>query len=243
MIPPRIVVGIERSDRTDDALALARTLATPASARLVLAGACEFPSIALAGANPAGLFAEESVAEGRALVARRAAELRAAGLDVEEVVSAFGSPASVLQSAAEEHEADLIVIGSTHTTPRGRLDIGADPVVARTAHQRGRGEAGHVQDRQHLQRGVVPGRQPGGRAERGPRLGRAVEGHADAPRRGDRAGRMATRGDGDGAQGAGQQPLARAPRQHATARRRVRRADDDEVRLVLLGGRLEHRRR
>lgn len=121
MIPPRIVVGIERSDRTDDALALARTLATPASARLVLAGACEFPSIALAGANPAGLFAEESVAEGRALVARRAAELRAAGLDVEEVVSAFGSPASVLQSAAEEHEADLIVIGSTHTTPRGRV--------------------------------------------------------------------------------------------------------------------------
>ena len=120
MSPPRIVVGIERSERTDDALALARMLATPA-ARLVLAGACEFPSLALGGADIAGLVAEEAVAEGRALVARRADRLRASGLDVEEVVAAFGSPASLLQSTAEEQEAELVVIGSTHTTPRGRV--------------------------------------------------------------------------------------------------------------------------
>lgn len=121
MSPPRIVVGVERSERTDDALALAQVLAAPAAARIVLAGACEFPSIALAGANIAGLFAEEAVAEARALVARRTEALRAAGLDVEEVLSTLGSPASLLQSAAEEHAAELVVIGSTHTTPRGRV--------------------------------------------------------------------------------------------------------------------------
>lgn len=121
-----IIVGIEHSERSEDALALARELAAPADAHLVLAGAAEFPMLALAGANVAGLFAEEFVLEAKTLVREKTAELRSAGVRVDEgVISTYGSPACLLQSAAEERHAALIVIGSTHTTPRGRVMPGS----------------------------------------------------------------------------------------------------------------------
>ena len=98
-----------------------RGCSRPRSARLVLAGACEFPSLALGGADIAGCSPRRPSPRGGRWWRGGPTELRAAGLDVEEVVAAFGSPASVLQSTAEEQEAELVVIGSTHTTPRGRV--------------------------------------------------------------------------------------------------------------------------
>ncbi len=108
MSPPRIVVGIERSERTDDALALARMLAAPAAARFVLAGACEFPvdrarrrehRRPVRRGGPRRRRGRSSPGETAAVRRDRPATSR-------EVVSTFGSPASLLQSAAEEQAAD-----------------------------------------------------------------------------------------------------------------------------------------
>jgi len=105
-----VIVGIERSERAADALALARRLAEP-SARLILVRA--YPG------DPT-ISGEGGTAYGRALLAEAEATLArlCAGPWMQTVAVADPHPARALARLAEEHCAAFVVLGASHT---GRL--------------------------------------------------------------------------------------------------------------------------
>src|SRR6476469_2733027 len=114
-----IVGGVDGREGGRDAIALARALAAASPARLVLAHAYLGGGI-LGGGTDAGLDAtlrEEALGMLRA-------EREALGLEADLVASPDAHPARSLQRTVEEEQADLLVVGSSHRGPVGRVLLG-----------------------------------------------------------------------------------------------------------------------
>lgn len=119
-----ILIGFDGSDQARDALALARLLGRASGARLV--AACVYP--------PVTLLARPDLADWQAAVRKGAEDsLAAVGDDaVERRVIESQSAARGLHDAAEEIEADLVVVGSCHRSRLGRVLAGS--VAERLLH-------------------------------------------------------------------------------------------------------------
>ena len=112
-----VVVGIDGRSGGRDALALARTLAP--EAQLVCAFAYPYDQMPTRGSSPAYATALEEQAE--PLLRDECGE---AGDGARRMTVADLSPARALHRVGEELETDLIVIGSSHRGPAGRLLAG-----------------------------------------------------------------------------------------------------------------------
>jgi nucleotide-binding universal stress UspA family protein len=116
-----ILVGVDGTHRSADAIALARDLAEAGGAEILLAEAVPYPTIALMGDGVATVVAQEVVQRAEERLAALAAPLRDAGLTIECATRPFLSGAFYLQSLAEERHVDLVVVGSTHSSRWGRV--------------------------------------------------------------------------------------------------------------------------
>ena len=118
---PKIIVGIDESDRSKDAVALAAQLARGSGAELVLVCAYPYDDMASRVSNAewrrsleAGAFesirrAQEEIADLPVIAPRAIAEM---------------SPAKAIQATATSERASLIVIGSSHRGALGRVLAG-----------------------------------------------------------------------------------------------------------------------
>jgi nucleotide-binding universal stress UspA family protein len=113
-----IVVGVDGRPGGRDALALARLLA-PDGARIVLAHAFPYDRMFPRGRNEAF---EQALAEDANGILET--ERAAAGIDADVVAVADVHAARALQRVAEERQAELIAVGSSHRGPVGRLLLG-----------------------------------------------------------------------------------------------------------------------
>jgi nucleotide-binding universal stress UspA family protein len=114
----KILIGVDGSDRSEDAVAFGRALALAASAPVILATVhqTEPRQPRLDGyLAPAGLREEAET-----MLARYALMLLDVG-DVERRLLADHSPAHALQEAAEQVGAGIIVVGSSHIGRLGRV--------------------------------------------------------------------------------------------------------------------------
>jgi nucleotide-binding universal stress UspA family protein len=114
----KVLIGVDGSDRAQDAVSFGRALALAAGARVVLATAhqTEARQPRLDGQLGHPVLREEA----ESMLARFALML----LDVEDVerrLLADHSPARALQAAAEQTGAGIIVVGSSHVGRLGRV--------------------------------------------------------------------------------------------------------------------------
>ena len=125
-----IVVGIDGSDTAREAVRQATVLARSAGARIELVSAYEPVSDARlreAVAVPRDLhWIINPRADVEATLESAAAEIRAAGVDVE-VFARQGDPADAILDVAEERGSDLIVIGNKGMTGAKRFLLGSVP--------------------------------------------------------------------------------------------------------------------
>jgi nucleotide-binding universal stress UspA family protein len=114
-----IVVGYDGSEQADDALALAQQLRDPDGGRLVIA--CVFPFYR-GFAFPVGpaLYATMLLDDAEATLRDAVAELDPGVPHVTRAI-AESSPARALNDLAEAEDADVIVLGSTHSGTAARL--------------------------------------------------------------------------------------------------------------------------
>jgi nucleotide-binding universal stress UspA family protein len=122
-----IVVGIDGREGGRDALALAERLRQLFGGELVAVHAYPYDFFVSRGATPDF----ESIMHGNAtdLVL---GELERAGVEAHAVAVPDGSPGRALHMAAKWHDSDLIVVGSDHRGPIGRVLAG--DVTAGTLH-------------------------------------------------------------------------------------------------------------
>jgi len=116
-----ILIGVDASERSEDAIALARTLAERSGARLLLAAAVPCPPVALAESAGTAVLVQDVVDQTEERLEATAATLRDAGHDVACVTRGFVSPGQLLHTVAEDRAVDLIVVGSTHAGRMGRV--------------------------------------------------------------------------------------------------------------------------
>jgi nucleotide-binding universal stress UspA family protein len=118
-----ILIGVDESAHSEDAVAFGRRLAGVTSGRIVLASAFpynDFPSRA------ANLTYREALRDQAAKTVRRMVQrLDLPEERVERIVTADMSPARMLHDAAEQVEADLLVVGHTHHGHAARVVPGA----------------------------------------------------------------------------------------------------------------------
>lgn len=107
-----ILIGVDRSERSEDAIAFAGQLAAASGAQVIVA--CAFPDTA--AHNYADL-------RDAALDTAYALSRRLEGVDPRliSIRSPAGAPAEALQALAHSERAELIVVGSTHTGRLGRV--------------------------------------------------------------------------------------------------------------------------
>jgi nucleotide-binding universal stress UspA family protein len=117
----RIIVGVDGSDRSDDALALASSLARRTAAEIVLARAYPFD-------DDAGHLGDSSrrhhLREDAQQTLDRVREHADASLRVTTRTIADPSPSRALHTLAEREHAALVVIGSGHHGAVGRVFVG-----------------------------------------------------------------------------------------------------------------------
>jgi nucleotide-binding universal stress UspA family protein len=119
-----IVIGIDESARSEDALAFGRRLALASGADVVLVCAFAYDDVPSIAANPEY---RRILAEDAERTLRHAAG-RMPGVPAERVrlISVpTTSPARALHEVASDEAADLVVVGSTHTGHLGRVLPGA----------------------------------------------------------------------------------------------------------------------
>jgi nucleotide-binding universal stress UspA family protein len=118
----RIIVGVDSSDRADDAAAFARDIAGATGASVILT--CVFP-YAPVPARVSGAQVEDYLrADADAILARLRDQVD--GLrDAESRTVADPSPARGLHETAEAEDAALIVVGSSHHGHAGRILAGS----------------------------------------------------------------------------------------------------------------------
>ena len=113
----KILIGVDGSERSEDAVAFGRALALAAGAPVILASAQRSDPFR-PGAHAHEIFLRE---EAKSTLAR----LAPAFDDVDAVESrplvANTSPAHALQALAEQEDAGIIVVGSSHTGRLGRV--------------------------------------------------------------------------------------------------------------------------
>jgi nucleotide-binding universal stress UspA family protein len=113
----KILIGVDGSDRSDDAIAFGRALALAADAPVILATAHPSEPKSRLGAHADHTELRD---EAEGLLAR--ASLAVADVaDVELLRLADESAARALQSAAEHADAGVIVVGSSHVGRLGRV--------------------------------------------------------------------------------------------------------------------------
>ena len=117
----KMLVGVDGRQGGRDAIALARILAS-ADAQIVLAN---IYGGMLSGGGRRGTG--DSHLDAEDLLER---ERKAAGVQARTVVHPDGKPGRALQDLAAEESADLLVIGSTHRGPVGRVLIGDETLAA-----------------------------------------------------------------------------------------------------------------
>lgn len=118
---PEIIVGIDASPGSEDALAFARRLAGATGAALRLASA--YPYVELAGRAASPEFGELLRGDTLSLLERMRSTLGDDTIPVHAI--ADPSPARTLQLLADQVSAALIVVGSTHRGPVGRVFPGS----------------------------------------------------------------------------------------------------------------------
>jgi nucleotide-binding universal stress UspA family protein len=113
----KILIGVDGSERSEDALAFGRSLALAADAPVILAMAHRLEPLR-PGAEEHEAFLRQ---DAERTLARLAVELE----DVSDValrpLVANTSPAHALQATAEAEQAGIIVVGSSHTGRLGRV--------------------------------------------------------------------------------------------------------------------------
>jgi nucleotide-binding universal stress UspA family protein len=118
----KILVGVEESDRSQDAVSFASRLARATGAELVLANAYPYDSIPSRAAGPS--MKEYLRQDAQAMLDRRGA-LTVGVPHVRTCTIASVSPARALHELAEHDEAAVLVIGSSHRGGLGRVFAGA----------------------------------------------------------------------------------------------------------------------
>jgi len=122
----KIIVGVDASESTRDAIALARDLCEATGSRLELVAVHSPPPAALApAAHQRAMRHQEGILD------RASALLGEAG-HAQRCIEPAASPARGLHELAEREDADLIVVGSTHRGGAGRVLPGS--VGARLLH-------------------------------------------------------------------------------------------------------------
>jgi nucleotide-binding universal stress UspA family protein len=115
----KTVVGVDDRAGGRDALALAATLTAAAGGELIAVRA--YPHEALPSRASVGGFEEDMRADASAELERIVAE---SGVAARRVIAGDPSPARALHHVAEEEDADLLVVGSTHRGQIGRVLVG-----------------------------------------------------------------------------------------------------------------------
>jgi nucleotide-binding universal stress UspA family protein len=115
-----ILVGFDATDRSDDAISLDRDLAVPARSRIVLATAVPYPAVPFAD-SAVFAYVADLPAVARSRLAAVADPLQAGGPAVETIASGYASGPQRLQNLAEREQADVVVVGSTHSGRWGRV--------------------------------------------------------------------------------------------------------------------------
>jgi nucleotide-binding universal stress UspA family protein len=117
----KIIVGVDGSDRSDDALALASSLARRTAAEIVLARAYPYDD---AAAHLGDSTRRHHLREEAQLVLDRLRERADPTLQVTTRTIADPSPSRALHTLVEIEDAALVVIGSSHRGPVGRVFAG-----------------------------------------------------------------------------------------------------------------------
>jgi nucleotide-binding universal stress UspA family protein len=115
----KIIVGVDGSGGGRDALALAARLARLFDGELIAVHAYPYDLFARRGATPD----LDNIMHGNA-EDTIAIELERAGVEARTIALPDGSPGRALQLAAKRHHGDLIVVGSAHHGPIGRVLAG-----------------------------------------------------------------------------------------------------------------------
>ena len=125
MSDAKIIVGVDGSDRPRDALVLARELARILNCRLELVCAYSYSTpYAVVAYGALGKKDFEEDIERPAHDALRAAT-DAIGADCEATTVRASSPPHALDQVARARQAEMIVVGSTHRGPLGRITPGS----------------------------------------------------------------------------------------------------------------------
>jgi nucleotide-binding universal stress UspA family protein len=114
-----IVIGVDDSARSEDAVAFARRLTGATRGRIVLANAFPYSDVPSRAANLTYRAALER--QSRDIVQRMAGLLSGVPERVHTYSVANHSPAHALDGVAQQEHAALIVVGSTHTGRVGRV--------------------------------------------------------------------------------------------------------------------------
>jgi nucleotide-binding universal stress UspA family protein len=119
---PRIIIGVDGSERSEEAIAFARAIAAAGGAHVTVANAYRWePPASRVGGDA---YVEYLRHESERILRETADPLRdLPGLELRSVPDR--SPARGLQSLAEQEHADLIVVGSSHTGRLGRVFPGS----------------------------------------------------------------------------------------------------------------------
>ena len=118
----KVLIGVDGRSGGRDAIALARQLVSE-KGRLVLAYVYREASAASFGA---GLVVDDRRNAEKLVTAQR----QVTGVEAETVVHLDGPPGRGLHQIAEREHADLLVVGSSHRGPLGRVLVGDDTQAA-----------------------------------------------------------------------------------------------------------------
>ena len=117
----KIIVGVDGSDRSDGALALASSIARRAAAEIVLARAYPYDD---AAGHLGDSARRHDLREAAQRMLDRAREQAGAELSITTRTVADPSPSRALHTLAEREGASLVVIGSSHRGAVGRVFAG-----------------------------------------------------------------------------------------------------------------------
>lgn len=119
-----ILIGVDDSTRSEEAVAFGRRLAGATSGHVIVACAFAYSDMPSRAANPA--YRDALKADASQTVRRMSALLEGIPAErVRTVVVAEPSPAHALHDLAEAHQASIVVVGATRTGHAGRVLPGA----------------------------------------------------------------------------------------------------------------------
>jgi nucleotide-binding universal stress UspA family protein len=119
-----ILIGVDDSTRSEDAIAFARRLAGASKARVVVA--CAFPYSDVPSRASNLMYREMIKSDADATAQRMAKQLEGIARErIKLVTIADPSPAHALHDAAVAEAASIVIVGSTHTGRPGRVMPGS----------------------------------------------------------------------------------------------------------------------